>query len=587
MAIIVEALNCGQFRFLIQQGFDGADLQDQTQASIKKHREACSTCSQFHNHLVALVSAANMMNTPSETQLADFEGVVQQIFEDLDDDSRRGFIEILCNLFPLGKLLLALQLAVDGRDPDATHTVTMNLRAPANGHWQDAAQPPVETPTAPLPQVPVQTQAPVQSKKGPIVPPLPQPVVVAAAPPAPAPGQVPGQKPQPANPLQQTQTVMATSVMTSESASVAYQIEPPEKPDFDEMPPQLNFARSGQRTPPPEVHGDSKDSGSRKKLFDFDDQDIDDLFRRNLGLHELQHYLSTVPKQPLPVPPTNELTDFEAFAETGIAPQMTPTEPTAEPHFQAIQPSLPAQSPPAPEPAQAEQSEPQAEQSEQSEAQAEQPELQAEQPEQPEKPEPPATEPELKPSPPVMKPSPPEPAPAPVYKEKLGRLDASKVDTSNEDGSIGTIRSVGKFLFDPNDAELFQNMISRSESRQNVREVTVEAAEAVDKLMEFIGAQPGVVGSLMLGADGSIVAHRIPRPYDVDTVSIWSLCAYLNSSNATKMMGHNSVKQIISQTKSGYVIIVNFHGGILVTIVDGGTTNSLVGLMRMISKLTE
>jgi predicted regulator of Ras-like GTPase activity (Roadblock/LC7/MglB family) len=77
----------------------------------------------------------------------------------------------------------------------------------------------------------------------------------------------------------------------------------------------------------------------------------------------------------------------------------------------------------------------------------------------------------------------------------------------------------------------------------------------------------------------------MPAELDSEAMGVWSLGIFLNTQNSVKKLGHNHVHQVVSRTPSGYLIIADFGGGILVTLSEGSETERLIPLMRNITKL--
>lgn len=168
--------------------------------------------------------------------------------------------------------------------------------------------------------------------------------------------------------------------------------------------------------------------------------------------------------------------------------------------------------------------------------------------------------------------------------EGLGRLD-SRPDTS--DASSGRISSIGKFLLDGKDLEKIGKITSADLSDTTMRILTMEAAGELQSLLGHIGAHPGVVGSVIVGHDGLMIANTMPPEMDMpgEQLGVWALAVYMNTSNAARKLGNNKVYQLVSKTPKGYLIIADFGSGLLVTVSDSMNPESLVPLMRNITQL--
>lgn len=166
--------------------------------------------------------------------------------------------------------------------------------------------------------------------------------------------------------------------------------------------------------------------------------------------------------------------------------------------------------------------------------------------------------------------------------EGIGKLDAN-VDT-NDTGS-GRIAAIGKFLLDQKDLEKLGKITSADQSDVKMRILTLEASEDLQMLLSEIGNQEAVIGSVIVGHDGLLIANTMPEEVDAESIGVWALGVYMNTEHVIKKMGHDRVHQVVSRTPRGYVVIADFGGGLLVCITDGTETDSLIPLMRKITDL--
>jgi predicted regulator of Ras-like GTPase activity (Roadblock/LC7/MglB family) len=171
----------------------------------------------------------------------------------------------------------------------------------------------------------------------------------------------------------------------------------------------------------------------------------------------------------------------------------------------------------------------------------------------------------------------------PVKLEGIGRL--AKEDPGPEPTS-GKIAQIGKFLLDSSDFNKLGNLASTTDLPDaKVRVLTLEAADEINKLLNHIATQPGVVGSVIVGHDGILIASNLPPEVDPESVGIWSLGIYVNTLNSTKKLGHNHLHQLVARSRMGYLVVADFGGGILVTVSNGQETDKLIPLMRSITQL--
>lgn len=167
--------------------------------------------------------------------------------------------------------------------------------------------------------------------------------------------------------------------------------------------------------------------------------------------------------------------------------------------------------------------------------------------------------------------------------EGVGRLD-SRVD-HNQDAGSGRISSIGKFLLDQKDMEKLGKLSASDLTDSSMKILTTEAANELTTLLHHIAAQNSVVGSVIVGHDGLIIANTMPPEIEAESLGVWALGVYMNTAHVVKKMGQNRVHQIVSKTPKGYLVIADFGGGLLVTLSDGKDTDTLIPLMRSITQL--
>jgi predicted regulator of Ras-like GTPase activity (Roadblock/LC7/MglB family) len=164
----------------------------------------------------------------------------------------------------------------------------------------------------------------------------------------------------------------------------------------------------------------------------------------------------------------------------------------------------------------------------------------------------------------------------------ISRLDP-KTDTV-ESGS-GRIASIGKFLLDQKDLEKIGKITATDFNDSKMRILTMEAASELQTLLQHIGMQDKVVGSVIVGHDGLLIANTMPSDIDAESIGVWALGVYMNTEHVIRKMGQDRVHQIVSRTPKGYLVIADFGGGLLVTVSDGKDTDTLIPLMRSITQL--
>jgi len=104
-------------------------------------------------------------------------------------------------------------------------------------------------------------------------------------------------------------------------------------------------------------------------------------------------------------------------------------------------------------------------------------------------------------------------------------------------------------------------------------------------LLSQIDRQPGVIGSLMVGYDGKLIAHSLKKETDAEPLGVCALGMFQNSETAIRKMGRMQVHQIVSKTDLGHIVIANCGNGLLVTLSNDLPLDGLILLMRSITLL--
>jgi predicted regulator of Ras-like GTPase activity (Roadblock/LC7/MglB family) len=172
--------------------------------------------------------------------------------------------------------------------------------------------------------------------------------------------------------------------------------------------------------------------------------------------------------------------------------------------------------------------------------------------------------------------------PTPPKVEGIGRLTREEVVS---EPTPGKINAIGKFLLDQQDLSKIGQLTEEDLSDTKIRVLTHEASEEINRLLAHIATQPGVVGSVIVGHDGILIASSLPKELDPETIGILSLGIYINTTNSTKKMLHNHLHQLVCRTHVGYLVIADFGGGILITVSNEIQTEKLIPLMRSITQL--
>ncbi|MEZ4535560.1 MAG: roadblock/LC7 domain-containing protein [Cyanobacteriota/Melainabacteria group bacterium] len=104
--------------------------------------------------------------------------------------------------------------------------------------------------------------------------------------------------------------------------------------------------------------------------------------------------------------------------------------------------------------------------------------------------------------------------------EGIGKLDAS-VDT-NDSGS-GRIAAIGKFLQTRRISEKPARSLKRDQGEvKNANPLTMERlCRSPIASEKEIGAQEKVIGSVIVGHDGLLIANTMPEEVDAESMGVW------------------------------------------------------------------
>jgi predicted regulator of Ras-like GTPase activity (Roadblock/LC7/MglB family) len=107
----------------------------------------------------------------------------------------------------------------------------------------------------------------------------------------------------------------------------------------------------------------------------------------------------------------------------------------------------------------------------------------------------------------------------------------------------------------------------------------------IRRLLTYVSKEAGVQGSVIVGHDGVIFDHDLPKQFDAPDIALIALDMFRNTRESGRQAGHDKLHQLICRTMTGYVVIADFGGGLLVTLSRLTQTKNLISLMRSITQL--
>ena len=193
--------------------------------------------------------------------------------------------------------------------------------------------------------------------------------------------------------------------------------------------------------------------------------------------------------------------------------------------------------------------------------------------------------------PPVAEPSPPpistpEPAPAPpVRAPETVRAAAPAPAAPQQDGLV----SIGKLLVDQN---TLKRIIDNAEKRgtglyTTTRVISNTKGADLDNLLIQIDACQGVLGSLIVGRDGLVIASTLPGSFDKDLVGAIASSMQTNLDVQCKKMKLGSARQVLLDTEQGVVLLIALDLGVLVVMSSSLVGLDLTGVLTIVSEMAE
>ncbi len=111
--------------------------------------------------------------------------------------------------------------------------------------------------------------------------------------------------------------------------------------------------------------------------------------------------------------------------------------------------------------------------------------------------------------------------------------------------------------------------------------------EVVDKaqvILTAMNGQHGILGSLLIGSDGALIACSLPA--EIDTAMIAALCGTLFSNNSISIrrMNRGDLAQMTLVTERGILHFYQVGTAVLVVLTARGHKVSLEGLLRLVEE---
>lgn len=106
--------------------------------------------------------------------------------------------------------------------------------------------------------------------------------------------------------------------------------------------------------------------------------------------------------------------------------------------------------------------------------------------------------------------------------------------------------------------------------------------QSFDDLLKEVNEVPGVIGTLIVGNDGLVIANTMPDDIDKEIVGALTSSIYLNLDVQVKQMKRGGMRRLVLQTDMGYTILSTLEMGTLVVFSDTSQDFSLNKLLAAV-----
>lgn len=176
--------------------------------------------------------------------------------------------------------------------------------------------------------------------------------------------------------------------------------------------------------------------------------------------------------------------------------------------------------------------------------------------------------------------------------KEFGKLSGRSATAPKATGdSVGTMKTIGKLLIDN---QAIENIIKAGEQRklgQNLataRIISSARGQGIMELLHKIDKYEGVVGSIIVGHDGLVMASTLKEGWDKDIMGALSTALLSTSNLTTKKLEIGKLRQMIMLTKSGdqekTTVLTDVDVGILAVFVEETDVSKIDGMLDIIHK---
>lgn len=174
-----------------------------------------------------------------------------------------------------------------------------------------------------------------------------------------------------------------------------------------------------------------------------------------------------------------------------------------------------------------------------------------------------------------------------VREEDLKLANSARLGTTSSTVEHnGKISSLGRFLLDKNSEAAIGALEFGTPNLSQARVLSREEVHELEECLAPIESQDGVAGCVILGYDGMLITSSLPDHADKDAFCAWALLTYMNCHDLVKILGHKNLRQLVSRTETGYLLLADFGQGLLVAVSENATTDAIIPLMKSVRRIT-
>lgn len=106
----------------------------------------------------------------------------------------------------------------------------------------------------------------------------------------------------------------------------------------------------------------------------------------------------------------------------------------------------------------------------------------------------------------------------------------------------------------------------------------------IQSLLAALNGQHGILGCLLVAADGSIVSSSLPAEIDIATLGALSATLFSNNDVSIQRMNRGNLVQMTLLTDQGILHFYQTSGHYLVVLTAAGQRINLEGLIRSVEE---